>query len=165
MNHIADPFHQRDEAMIASLQSILLSPERERIQQLEHRLEKRHDEHQVEVESLKEWIRGLLVQQERLQKTLRQSQEQLIDLQTEVEDMPVDRLRQLCLSMVERHPALVFDILRPQQQQPGGYHPQPSGTNPPTWCVCTKCREMPTQMEKQCCGKERCITLLAVSFH
>ena len=84
MNHIVDPFHQRDEAMIASLQSILLSPERERIQQLERQVQQRHDEHQVEVESLKEWIRGLLVQQERLQKTLRQSQEQLIDLQTEV---------------------------------------------------------------------------------
>lgn len=84
MNPIADPFHQRDEMMIASLQSILLSDERIRIQNLEHRVESRHDEHEVELDALKEWIRGLLIQQERLQKMLGKSQEQLIDLQTEV---------------------------------------------------------------------------------
>jgi len=61
-----------------------LSDERTRIQNLEHRVELRHDEHEIELDALKEWIRGLLIQQERLQKMLGKSQEQIIDLQTEV---------------------------------------------------------------------------------
>ena len=85
-----------------------------------------------------------------------------IFFQAEVDSMSVNELRHLCLSMVERHPAVVFDILRPQQQQPGGYHPPP-GANVPDWCTCQKCREIPTQIEKQCCGKEHCISLLPVS--
>ena len=79
--------------------------------------------------------------------------------QAEVESMPVNDLRRLCLSMEERHPAIV---LRPHQQQPGGYHPLP-GANVPDWCVCQKYREMPTQIERQCCGKVHCISLQPVS--
>ena len=38
-----------------------------------------------------------------------------------------------------------------------GYHP--SAGHPPSWCVCTHCREMPTMEERRCCGKTaRCTT-------
>ncbi|XP_056003541.1 P2X purinoceptor 7-like [Ostrea edulis] len=60
--------------------------------------------------------------------------------------------------MAERQPGLVHDIIHPPTQQEG-YHPQPGGTCP-NWCVCGKYREMPTDREKVCCGKEQCITLL-----
>lgn len=79
-------------------------------------------------------------------------------LQDEIAKMELEELRQLCHRMAEKHPSLVHDILRPAPQQ-GGYHPQPGGAFP-DWCVCGKCREMPTDAEKVCCRKERCITLL-----
>lgn len=84
IHSITDPFHQRDEAMVASLQSILLSDERERIQSLEHRVELRHDEHEVELDAVKNLLRDLLLQQEHLQKALIKSQGKIIDLQTEM---------------------------------------------------------------------------------
>ncbi|XP_013391824.1 P2X purinoceptor 7-like [Lingula anatina] len=79
-----------------------------------------------------------------------------------ISKMDVAQLRDICLSMAEKHPSLVFDLLQPPVPQPGGYHPQPDVASP-SWCVCQKCREMPTDIEKQCCGKENCITLLPVS--
>ncbi|XP_062582972.1 P2X purinoceptor 7-like [Saccostrea cucullata] len=79
-------------------------------------------------------------------------------LQEEISQMESEELKQLCLKMAEKHPSLVHDILRPAPQQ-GGYHPQPGGASP-DWCVCGKCREMPTNTEKVCCRKERCVTLL-----
>lgn len=75
-------------------------------------------------------------------------------LQDDTAKMGLEELRQLCLKMAEKHPGLVNDILRPAPQQ-GGYHPQPGD-----WCVCEKCREMSIDVEKVCCMKERCITLL-----
>lgn len=79
-------------------------------------------------------------------------------LQDEIAKMELEELRQLCLRMAEKHPSLVHDILRAAPLQ-RGYHPQPGGAFP-DWCVCGKCREMPTEAEKVCCRKERCITLL-----
>lgn len=89
--------------------------------------------------------------------------QQLLDdrdesLRHEVENMDEGQLRRLCLSVVAKHPGIVFDILRPSSQA-GGYHPHP-GSSVPDWCVCQKCREMPTALERKCCGKEKCISLL-----
>lgn len=74
--------------------------------------------------------------------------------------MGLEELRQLCLKMAEKHPGLVNDILRPAPQQGGYDHPQPGD-----WCVCEKCREMSIDVEKVCCMKERCITLLPVRLY
>lgn len=60
------------------------------------------------------------------------------------------------------HPGIVQDILKPAPQQ-GGYHTQPGGAFPES-CV-GKFREMPTDAEKVCCMKERCITLLPVRLY
>ena len=58
----------------------------------------------------------------------------------------------------------MFDIMRPAQPQPGGYHPAP-GVNIPDWCVCSKCRQMPMDIEKVCCEKENCMSLTPVCFY
>jgi len=35
---------------------------------------------------------------------------------------------------------------------PEGYHPAP-GAMAPSWCMCGICREMPTALERVCCGQ------------
>ena len=59
---------------------------------------------------------------------------------------------------LERKPGIVFDILD-RISGPGGYHPQPGETTP-QWCCCTHCREMPSMVERVCCGyiPEYCIS-------
>ncbi|WAR13170.1 P2RX7-like protein [Mya arenaria] len=57
--------------------------------------------------------------------------------------------------------AINFDprlMMQPAARQPGGYHPQP-GDAVPNWCICGRCREMPTQSERRCCGKAKCLSL------
>lgn len=57
-----------------------------------------------------------------------------------------------------RDPSLIFDIMAtaPPSDPPG------QGPNKPEWCVCMKCREMPTDVERKCCGQppQHCISLL-----
>jgi len=43
----------------------------------------------------------------------------------------------------------------PDQQQPQSQNPEPRGLS---WCVCGKCRAMPTSAENVCCRKRPCIT-------
>ena len=78
-----------------------------------------------------------------------------------VRDMDPEKLREAFVELMESHPSLVFHVLEPAARQPVGYHP-PEGGNSPDWCVCGRCREMPTDMEKVCCGFENCISLLQV---
>ena len=74
-------------------------------------------------------------------------------------------MRTLIYQITQREPALVFDIIdmtaeggAPQQGQ-GGPSPAPS------WCVCGKCREMPTVEERVCCRAtpDLCLSISAVS--
>ena len=67
--------------------------------------------------------------------------------------MEVEKLQDLVVQMINVHPGLVFNIMEPAEQQPGGYHPGPDG-DAPDWCVCTKCRPMPTDPEKVCCERK-----------
>lgn len=76
--------------------------------------------------------------------------------------MSLEESREILLHVLERNPTVMIDIMRPANRQPGGYHPGPD-VQAPDWCVCTKCREMPTEIEKVCCGKENCISLVPVS--
>ena len=75
--------------------------------------------------------------------------------------MGTDQLRELVVAMINDNPGLVFNVMEPADQQPGGYHPGPDD-NSPDWCVCTKCREMPTDVEKVCCRMQDCVSLLPV---
>ncbi|KAH3725109.1 hypothetical protein DPMN_050939 [Dreissena polymorpha] len=61
---------------------------------------------------------------------------------------------------VTNYPSLMFDIMRPAQRQPGGFHPGPGPV--PDWCVCGRCREMPTEREKVCCERENCDSSLPI---
>ena len=62
--------------------------------------------------------------------------------------------------VVERKPGMVHDILEclakdvPKLDRDGG------PVNIPDWCVCTKCRQMPTLIEEKCCGfqAQHCIS-------
>ena len=42
-------------------------------------------------------------------------------------------------------------------QQPG-----PSDPQQPAWCICTKCKELPTDLERKCCGQllDSCVSML-----
>ncbi|MGB0385604.1 MAG: hypothetical protein ACPGWR_12355 [Ardenticatenaceae bacterium] len=82
MSHIPDPLTKHNDVLIDSIQSILLSKERQRIQVLEQEVERRHYQHKVEVELLQEYIRDLLAQQLELQEVVRASKAQLDDLQS-----------------------------------------------------------------------------------
>lgn len=87
---------------------------------------------------------------------INQRQEKLME---EVSTMTDEERKHLLCRLVENYPQLILDILRPAARQPGGYHPGP-GQALPDWCVCGHCREMPTAVERQCCGKVSCVTLL-----
>ena len=80
-----------------------------------------------------------------------------------VEGLAEDKLREIVIATAKRHPSFWHDVQSmvsdgtvagaPNQ----GYHP--SACHPPSWCVCTHCREMPTLEERRCCGKTaRCTT-------
>ena len=83
-------------------------------------------------------------------------------MKVEVNRMDVEELRRALCRAIELDPGMMLEVMKPAEQQPGGYHPTP-GSSVPDWCVCTKCREMPTQVERKCCGKSRCVSLQAVS--
>ena len=71
---------------------------------------------------------------------------------------------QLLIKAGELHPSLLIHIIdRPAPQ--GGIHPQPSAEMP-DWCTCLKCRDMPTQAERICCGRpaNQCQSLLPVWY-
>jgi len=66
--------------------------------------------------------------------------------QNEVEGMSTEQLQETLLRVVELQPGVSMDIFKPAEQQPGGYHPALGGSAP-DWCMCGRCREMPTDIE------------------
>jgi hypothetical protein len=85
-------------------------------------------------------------------------------IKNEVNEMSDEERKELCQKLVREYPYMILEILKPATRHPGGYHPGP-GQASPDWCVCRHCREMPTQVERQCCGKENCVTLLPVFIY
>ncbi|XP_052085223.1 P2X purinoceptor 7-like [Mytilus californianus] len=74
-----------------------------------------------------------------------------MDGEVRISQMSADGLRDLVLSMFDKDPSIMLNIVdRNSQTEIQGYHPRPE-SNAPSWCVCTKCREMPTEEEKKCC--------------
>lgn len=80
-------------------------------------------------------------------------------LKEQVEKIPAERLRDMFVAMIEGHPALMFSIMEAEKYQPDGHHPPP-GPDQPSWCCCGKCRNMPTDIEKLCCGYGNCLSLV-----
>lgn len=60
---------------------------------------------------------------------------------------------------------LALDILEAMESG-DPEQPRPGSSTAPSWCICTYCREMPTDREKLCCGKtkQNCISRLPVSI-
>ena len=77
--------------------------------------------------------------------------------------MPIEKLREVLVMLLESYPSLVFHVSEPAERQPGGHHPE-DGSPVPDWCVCGKCREMPTDRERMCCGRVQCISTIPVRY-
>ncbi|KAK7105609.1 hypothetical protein V1264_016968 [Littorina saxatilis] len=78
-----------------------------------------------------------------------------------IETVSEQRLRELFVTMLEKYPSLVFDVLEPAPDRPDHGHPPPAGEGVPDWCICGKCRIMRKTIEEVCCRKATCLTLLA----
>lgn len=65
-----------------------------------------------------------------------------------------------------RHPSLLMDVFEMTHDDGHPEDPPPPGINKPNWCSCTRCREMPNDAERKCCGKTRegCLSIQPVSF-
>ena len=82
----------------------------------------------------------------------------LITFQTLVESSTKEQLQDIVLQLLDKYPAVAFDVLEDAPAPSGqGYHPPSPGGDLP-WCTCGRCREMPKEIEKLCCGKQVCIT-------
>ena len=68
--------------------------------------------------------------------------------------------------MALRHPSLLLDVFDMTDEDGDPEHPPPPGLEKPSWCSCHRCREMPTDLEKKCCGKtpEGCLSVKPVSI-
>ncbi|XP_052213985.1 uncharacterized protein LOC127832518 [Dreissena polymorpha] len=79
----------------------------------------------------------------------------------DMKTMPREQLEKIILGVLDENPGLILDFHKPVARGEGGYHP-PEGAESPDWCVCGKCREMPTQAERICCEREprHCFSLL-----
>ncbi|XP_052694199.1 P2X purinoceptor 7-like [Crassostrea angulata] len=77
-----------------------------------------------------------------------------IQLRATIATLEEQTLRNLVGRICERDPTFVFDVLNEasQNERRQGYHPQPSD-GVPSWCTCNHCREMPSEIEKLCCGQ------------
>lgn len=74
-----------------------------------------------------------------------------------VNELSVDKLRDLVNSFISREPGVIFNLLEEME-------------NPPTpkdnivdlsWCVCGECREMATMAENVCCRSGNCLSKCA----
>ena len=90
----------------------------------------------------------------------------LFQFHERISQLPEDNVRSLLFKACERDPSFALEIVNESSTmvRRGGFHPQPED-GVPSWCVCTKCREMPTDQEKVCCGQVQanCFSTLPVS--
>ena len=108
-----------DELLIASIQSILLSQERGRLQQIEQQIEATRVGAQSEREALREQVRDLLRDVETLRQTARASEERARDLQVQVELLR-RKAQADSEGLVARLTPVFGDLMRPPNpRQPG----------------------------------------------
>lgn len=81
-------------------------------------------------------------------------------VQRQLQELTLDEWRELGRGLFERQPGLIFDALMMHQRRHGG--PPSAGVQGVPWCVCGNCREMPTDLERKCCGQQtaNCISRL-----
>ncbi|XP_052278877.1 uncharacterized protein LOC127877233 [Dreissena polymorpha] len=78
-------------------------------------------------------------------------------LMDEIHAMSRKEMEARLVQTVRINPGLMFYVMRPAVAPKGGFHPS-GGQQTPPWCSCGKCRDMPTPVERVCCGKRVCIT-------
>ncbi|XP_060576426.1 P2X purinoceptor 7-like, partial [Ruditapes philippinarum] len=68
-------------------------------------------------------------------------------------------IKKLVIQLIKREPGLLFDLLE-DDGTPPPQPPHPAASNIPSWCRCLNCREMPTELERKCCGckPENCVS-------
>lgn len=72
-------------------------------------------------------------------------------LQARIQSLDLHQMQQMMRAALTRNPSMMFDLVH-QTSGPPGPQPQPPAAQP-TWCVCTHCKEMPTLIERKCCGE------------
>ena len=80
--------------------------------------------------------------------------------------MSETELRHLLESILLREPGMVFDVIESGSSlNPGPSPPSPSFNPLDGWCTCGHCRDMPTDIERKCCGliAPACISIIPVS--
>ena len=79
--------------------------------------------------------------------------------QARIETLTLEQSLQLLRLSLRRDPSQMFDLL---DQTFGTPPPGPPVPGQPTWCVCSNCQEMPTDLERKCCGQhpDSCISML-----
>lgn len=73
-------------------------------------------------------------------------------------DLDFSQRGEILQEVLVQHPAILFDVLAHAAQ--ATTLPSASSLH---WCTCNNCREMPTDLERKCCGQrpERCISRTA----
>lgn len=78
-------------------------------------------------------------------------QERQMNLESRIIEMTDEDRRQLLLETGKRNPSILLHLADKPAPE-GGFHPPPVAAAP-SWCTCFKCRVMPTQAERICCGR------------
>jgi len=75
-------------------------------------------------------------------------------LQTRVDSMSVDDMREVIKQVSRAQPSFLLNILDKSDVGNGQPGPEPPHPDQPSWCSCSYCREMPTQQERLCCKRQ-----------
>ncbi|KAK3601088.1 hypothetical protein CHS0354_024797 [Potamilus streckersoni] len=71
-------------------------------------------------------------------------------LKVRIANMTQEGKANLLAQICQKHPSMVFEILNCSSTEQHGYHPRP-GSESASWWICSNCREMSTDEEKQSC--------------
>ncbi|XP_033103328.1 P2X purinoceptor 7-like isoform X2 [Anneissia japonica] len=70
-----------------------------------------------------------------------------------IRDLPEADVRQLLFRCLEKNQGLVIDVVDKINQKSDDVQPtREAVTQVPDWCVCSYCKEMPTDLERLCCN-------------
>uniref|UniRef100_A0A1A8G121 P2X purinoreceptor 7 intracellular domain-containing protein n=1 Tax=Nothobranchius korthausae TaxID=1143690 RepID=A0A1A8G121_9TELE len=88
-------------------------------------------------------------------------EERRLETEELLQTLTLEEYRDLGRELFARKPELVFDAPRNNQARSGAPPPADLLGIPP-WCTCGSCRDMPTLLERKCCGQEpnHCVRLL-----
>ncbi|XP_063049117.1 uncharacterized protein LOC134443131 [Engraulis encrasicolus] len=101
--------------------------------------------------------RGDLLSQEDVRRINNLRTERLVHGRGQIRRLSLDQAHEVLDECFTENPGLIFNILRRLRDPQAA---PPPGSGQPSWCVCGRCREMPTLVEQKCCSEVNCVTLL-----